>query len=315
MLQVIIDWMFYSLCNLSPESRLVESLNFFVYDSIKILLLLFLLIAIIGFVRSYLSEARIKSLLKRTRCGHLSAACLGAITPFCSCSSIPIFLSMVKAGIPLGMTLSFLITSPLVNEYVVVIMLGLFGWKITLAYVVFGIIVGTIGGWVLGACKLERYLEKDIATRETSRQAFTSVQQRLLFGVSEARDIVGKLWLWVLIGVGIGAIIHNYIPQATIESLIDTAGVFGVPLAVLLGVPLYGSSAAIVPIAVALFEKGVPLGTSLALMMAISALSLPEAVILRRAMRLKLIAIFFAVVAIGMVIGGYLFNAVEYLLI
>ena len=315
MLQVVVDWFVYSF--LGIESRLGESLNFFIYDSVKILLLLFFMILIIGFLRTYISQERVKRWLtgRKYGSGNIAASLFGAITPFCSCSSIPLFLSFLEAGVPLGVTFSFLITSPLVNEYLVVIMLGLFGWKITLAYVISGILIGVISGLILGRLKLEKHLVKDLIASKIKEVSYKNIKSRFNFGLEEATDIVKKLWLWILVGVGIGAAIHNYIPAELIQGLIAKGGIFMVPLAVVLGVPMYGSCAAIVPIALVLFEKGIPLGTALAFMMAVSALSLPEAIILRRAMKLKLIAVFFLVVTLGMIITGYLFNVLAGLLV
>jgi uncharacterized membrane protein YraQ (UPF0718 family) len=315
MLQVAVDWFVYSVLGL--ESRLGESLNFFIYDSVKILLLLFFMILIIGFLRTYISQARVKKWLtgRKYGSGNIAASLFGAITPFCSCSSIPLFLSFLEAGVPLGVTFSFLITSPLVNEYLVVIMLGLFGWKITLAYVISGILIGVISGLILGKLKLEKYLVKDLIASKIKEVSYKNIKSRFNFGLDEAKTIVKKLWLWILVGVGIGALIHNYVPAELIQGLISKGGVFMVPLAVVLGVPMYGSCAAIVPIALVLFEKGIPLGTALAFMMAISALSLPEAIILRRAMKLKLIAMFFLIVTISIIITGYLFNVLSGILV
>jgi len=278
------------------------------------------MIAIIGFLRTYISQDKIKRWISKRRfgMGNLAASCFGAITPFCSCSSIPLFLSFLKAGVPLGVTFSFLITSPLVNEYLVVIMFGLFGWKITLAYVICGILMGAISGIILGKMKLEGHLVKDIISSRSKVQKetkFNNIKERIIEGINEASSIVKKLWVWILVGVGIGAAIHNYVPQTWIQGLIDKGGLFSVPFAVILGVPMYGSCAAILPIALVLFQKGIPLGTALAFMMAIAALSLPEAIILRRAMKLKLIAIFFGVVTISMIITGYLFNILQVLII
>ncbi|MBW2998306.1 permease, partial [Candidatus Woesearchaeota archaeon] len=246
------------------------------------------------------------------------ASFFGAITPFCSCSSIPIILSFLEAGIPLGTTFSFLITSPLVNEYLVVIMWSLFGWKITLAYVISGILIGVISGLILDKMNLEKYLSKDLISsnkkvKEETLHKF--LKERIHFGINEANSILKKIWIWVLIGVGIGAVIHNYIPSEVIQTIVNKGGIFAVPIAVILGVPMYGSCAAIVPIAVVLFNKGVPLGTALAFMMATAALSLPEAVILRRAMKLHLIAIFFGVVTLAIIVTGYLFNVLQVYLV
>ena len=318
MLQLIVDWLTYSILKLDPSSRIGSSVNFFIYDSVKILLLLFVLIAVIGFLRSFISQQKIKYWIKGAKgFGNFFASLFGAVTPFCSCSSIPIFISFLKAGVPLGITFSFLITSPLINEYLVVLMLGFFGWKITLAYIISGMAIGIVSGAVLGKMKLERYVEKDILAEnaeEISEIKYKGIRQRIVFGIQESNSIVRKLWIWVLIGVGLGAFIHNYVPQETIHAIISKTGIFSVPIATIIGVPMYGSCAAIVPIAVVLFQKGVPLGTALAFMMAVAALSLPEAIMLRRAMKLKLIAIFFAITTLAIIVTGYLFNALQNIL-
>ena len=315
MLQLAVDWLTYSILKLDSGSRLGSSINFFIYDSVKIMLLLFVMIAAIGFLRSFISQQKIKSWITGTKgWGNFFASLFGAVTPFCSCSSIPIFISFLKAGVPLGITFSFLITSPLINEYLVVLMLGFFGWKITLAYVISGMAIGIVSGIILGRMKLERYIEKDIVaenTEEVSEIKYKGIKQRVIFGIQESNSIVRKLWIWVLIGVGLGALIHNYVPEEAIRAIISKAGIFSVPIATIIGVPMYGSCAAIVPIAVVLFQKGVPLGTALAFMMAVAALSLPEAIMLRRAMKLKLIVIFFTITTLGIIITGYLFNVLH----
>ena len=320
MLEETISWFLHSVFGLDPSARWVESLNFFIYDSVKILLLLFVMIAIIGFLRTYLPQNKVKRWIsgRKYGSGNMLASVFGAITPFCSCSSIPIFISFLEAGVPLGVTFSFLITSPIVNEYLVVLMLGFFGWKITLAYVVSGILIGTIVGLVLGKMKLEKHLVKDLisTSKEVKEEIrYDGVKKRIHFGLDEASSIIRKLWFWVLIGVGIGAVIHNYVPSEVIQSIVSKGGLFAVPVAVILGVPLYGSCAAIVPIAVVLFGKGVPIGTALAFMMAIAALSLPEAVILRRVMKLRLIAVFFGIVTLAIILTGYIFNLLQAILV
>ncbi len=313
MLQLIADRIVYTYLGLDPLSRWGAALNFFVYDSVKIMLLLFGMIALIGFLRSYLPAEKLRRWLSSKKTSHLYASLFGALTPFCSCSSIPIFISFLRAGIPLGVTFSFLITSPLINEYLVVLMLGFFGFKITALYVVSGIALGVISGSILGAMKLERYLEADVvdASGKLESRAFSGFLERVRFGLDEALAIIKKLWLWVLVGVAVGAFIHNYIPAEAIQSVIGKSGLWSVPLATLIGVPMYASCAAIVPVAVVLFQKGVPLGTAIAFMMAVSALSFPEAIMLRRAMRLPLIGIFFAVTATAIIFTGYLFNLVH----
>lgn len=319
MLQVIADWLAYSVLRLDPSSKPGSAVNFFIYDYMKIMLLLAAMITVIGFLRSFLSPQKVKAwITEKKGWGNFFASLFGAVTPFCSCSSIPLFISFLAAGIPLGVTFSFLITSPLVNEYLVVLMLGFFGWKITAAYVASGMLMGIICGMVLGRMRLERYVEKDISIPEEEGSceiAYKGIKGRILSGINEAKCIVKKLWAWVLIGVGLGALIHNYVPQEAVQSVVSKTGLFSVPIAALIGVPMYGSCAAIVPIAVVLFQKGFPLGTTLAFMMAVSALSLAEAIMLRRAMKLKLIAIFFGITALGIIFTGYFFNLLQKILI
>ncbi len=316
MLLKFTDWLVYSVCGLNPEEKFAQALNFFIYDSVKIIILLFVMIFIIGFLRTYLSQRKVKEwLVGRGVLGNVAAALFGAITPFCSCSSIPMFLSFLKAGIPLGATFSFLITSPLINEYLVVLMVGFFGWKITVMYVISGLLIGIVAGIILGEMKLERFIEEDMLGAQASpeeEKEFRSLRSRADFGWGEATSIVQKLWVWILIGVGIGAVIHDYVPQEAIQGVLSKTGIFSVPIATLIGVPMYGNCAAIVPIAVVLFQKGIPLGTALAFMMAVSALSLPEAIMLRRAMKLPLIGIFFGITTLGIIFTGYLFNFLHF---
>ncbi|MFC1855466.1 permease [Thermodesulfobacteriota bacterium] len=315
MLLEFVDWLTYGVMGFSPDSHFGEAVNFFIYDSVKILLLLFFFILIIGYIRTYLPQKKIKQWMGKTGgTGNFFAALFGAVTPFCSCSSIPLLFGFLEAGVPLGVTFSFLITSPIINEYLVVIMLGMFGWKITLAYVLSGLLIGTVSGMILGHMNLERHLVSDFIEKSNGEKGddeYPDFKSRIKFGYAESISIVKKIWMWVLIGVGIGALIHNYVPQEMIQSIIAKTGVFSVPIATILGVPMYGSCAAIVPIAVALFDKGIPLGTALSFMMAIAALSLPEAIMLRRAMKLQLIAIFFGVTTAAIILIGYLFNFLQ----
>jgi uncharacterized membrane protein YraQ (UPF0718 family) len=319
MLLKFADWLVYGLLGLDSTAQFPQALDFFIYDFIKILLLLFVMIFIIGFLRTFLAQEKLKQwLTARGFVGNFMAALFGAVTPFCSCSSIPIFISFLKAGIPLGVTFSFLITSPLINEYLVVLMLGTFGWKITLLYVISGLLIGFFSGLILGNMQLEKYLVEDMRIdpiADDQKVAAYSFKSRLGFGWNEAVDITYKLWIWVLVGVAIGAGIHNYVPESMIQGALSKTGVFSVPIATLIGVPMYGSCAAIVPVAVVLFEKGIPLGTALSFMMAVSALSLPEAIMLRRAMKLNLIAIFFSITTIAIILTGYMFNILQTVLI
>ena len=319
MIEKFVNTILSTILNLPKESKLVETLTFFIYDSIKILLLLFLMILIIGYLRTYLSQKKLRSFLSsKPGVANFFASLFGAVTPFCSCSSIPFFMSFIKAGVPLGVAFSFLITSPLVNEYVAVLLFATFGWKVAVSYVIAGMLIGITAGLVLGKMKLEKHIEKEfraINNPKLTETKFKSQKQRFLFGLTEAKNITKNIWGWILVGVAIGAVLHGYIPEELLHSYISKVGIFGVPIAVLIGVPLYANCAGIVPIALVLFQKGIPLGTALAFMMATAALSLPEAVILRRIMKLKLIAIFYGVVTIGIIILGYSFNFLQRFLI
>jgi uncharacterized protein len=318
MLQQIIDWLTYSIIGLNPQTKLSQSINYFIYDSIKIIFLLFFMIWLIGFLRSYVSQKKVKEILsgKKEGIGNFFASVFGAITPFCSCSSIPIFMSFLRAGVPLGIAFSFLITSPIINEYLVVLMWGFFGWKIALAYVISGLVLGTAIGLVLGRMKLEKHIVKDFQTNSNIKEEkFNGIKARVVYGLDEAKSIVIKLWLWIIVAVAVGAVIHNYVPQELIEMVVSATGVFAVPLATIIGVPLYGGCAAIVPIAVELFNKGVPIGTALSFMMATAALSFPEAIMLRRVMKLKMILIFFGIVTLGIIFTGYLLNYLQPILV
>jgi uncharacterized protein len=320
MLQLITDRFVYDVLEFSSSSKFAGMLSFFLYDSLKIVLLLFIMITAIGFLRTFLPQQKIRKWLNRSKgFGNFCAAIFGAVTPFCSCSSIPIFFSFLEAGIPLGVAFSFLITSPIINEYLVVLMFGFFGWKITFAYIASGIIIGVVAGLILGRLGLEKLIVKDIIKSDTSvlgeGKLCRGLKSRFLFGLNEALAIIKKLWVWILVGVGVGAMIHNFIPQEAVQGIVGKAGFLSVPVATLIGVPLYGNCAAILPVAIVLFQKGFPLGTALAFMMAVSALSLPEAIMLRRAMHLKLIAIFFAVTTVAIILTGYLFNFLQGILV
>jgi uncharacterized membrane protein YraQ (UPF0718 family) len=305
--QVLHGWL-----GLDPASRWVGTLHFFIYDSLKIFLLLAGMIFAIGVLRTWLPESRLRRWMgAHGPWAYLVAALFGAITPFCSCSSLPIFISLLRAGVPLGVTFSFLITSPLINEYLVVLMAAEFGLPITIAYIVSGIAIGLGSGLLLGKLNLEHHLEADMAGTANSmaRQEILTWRNRLGHGWRETVQVLRQIWIWVLVGVALGAFIHNYIPQEIIQKAMQATGPFSVPIAALLGVPMYGSCAAIVPVAVVLFEKGIPLGTALAFMMAMAALSLPEAVMLRRVMKLPLIAAFFGITTLAIILTGYLLNA------
>lgn len=298
------------------NEKIHDILSFFIYDTVKIFVLLFVLIAFIGMLRTYISKKMIESKLsKKGFLSYFFASLFGAITPFCSCSSIPIFISFIKLKIPLGVTFAFLITSPLVNEYLVVMMFAFFGFKVTALYVFMGMFLGIACGAVISKLNMERYIIEDISGNDSNEldgyKQYHTLSERIKFGLSEAVDIIKKLYIWIIAAVAIGALIHNYVPQEQVHNIISKLGPFSVPAAVLLGVPMYGSCAAILPAAAALFQKGIPLGTALSFMMAISALSLPEAIMLRRVIKLKLIAVFFGITTLGIIAVGYVFNLVN----
>ncbi len=311
MLLTFADTLVFRWLGLDPATRVGATAHFFVYDSVKIFLLLAAMIFAIAVARTWLPMQRLRGWMNRGGVwGNVVAALFGAITPFCSCSSIPIFISLIKAGVPVGVAFSFLVTSPLINEYLVVLMASEFGVPITVAYVASGLFIGITVGVILGRMNLEDNIESDMAVasgEENTPLAYTWAG-RLRYGIVEAGSVISQIWVWVLVGVGVGAVIHNYVPEAIIHSALDATGFFSVPIAVALGVPMYGSCAAIVPVAVVLFNKGVPLGTALAFMMAMAGLSLPEAIMLRRVMKLKLIGIFFGITALAIIATGYLFN-------
>jgi len=291
-------------------------LSFFIYDTVKIFFLLFVFIAVIGILRTYISKKTIESKLSgKGILPYFFASAFGALTPFCSCSSIPFFISFIKLRLPLGVTFAFLITSPLVNEYLAVMMAGFFGMKITFLYILFGIFLGIFSGIIISKMKLEKYIVEDIEADEQNinneERVYNRFIERIKFGIEESIEIIRKLYLWIIIAVAIGALIHNYVPEEKIHNIISKVGIFSVPIATVLGVPMYGSCASILPIAAALFQKGIPLGTALSFMMAVSALSLPEAIMLRRVLKLKLIAIFFAITTFGIILVGYIFNFIQ----
>ena len=293
------------------NARLNEAITFFIYDTLKILSLLFLMIFIVGTLRTYIPASKVRKYLSHKKIGvsNLFASLFGAVTPFCSCSSIPVFFSMIKSGVPLGVSFSFLITSPLVNEYVAVLMLSVFGLKITILYILSGILIGVVGGMILGRMSLEKYLEKKmIKENKLKESSYKHFSERLKFGLDEAISVLKKTWIYAVLGIGLAAAIHGYVPDEFFQNLVNKGGIFSVPIATIIGVPLYASCAALIPLAAAFVSKGIPLGTALAFLMSTAALSFPEAVMLRRMMKLKLILIFFGIVALSIMVIGYLFN-------
>ena len=319
MIQQFADWLTFSLIGLTPESPLGAALNFFLYDSMKIVLLLLLISILMGIINAYFPIDRLRNFLQTHRLygmQYVVASVFGAFTPFCSCSSIPLFIGFVKGGIPLGVTFAFLITSPLVNEVAVAMFLGAFGWRVTLIYVVSGILLGVVGGWLLSLFHLERYLspwvqqlqQQSIHQTSEWEQQHIGFFQRLPSIVRDALGILKGVILYVLIGMGIGAAMHGYVPEDFFAQYLSSEQWFAVPLAVILAVPMYANAAGIVPIVQVFVAKGVSLGTAIAFMMSVVGLSLPEATMLKKVMTWRLIGIFFGTVALFIVILGWFFN-------
>jgi len=319
-LQQLADWLIFSVLQLSRGSRVGGALNFFVYDTIKILILLFMITLVMGIVNSYFPVEKIRNFLSRNRLfglEYLLASVFGAITPFCSCSSVPLFIGFVKGGIPLGVTFAFLITSPLVNEVALAMFIGMFGLKATIIYATSGILLGVLCGVILGKLRLEKYLSpwvQDLlakAEREGDlEQAHQTIAQRLPQIFGEATAIIKSVFWYIIIGIGIGALMHGFIPTGFFESYISKDNPFAVPIAVILGVPMYSNAAGVLPIIQVFVEKGIPIGTAIAFMMAVVGLSIPEATLLKKIMTWRLIGVFFGVVAVCIIFSGYLFNII-----
>lgn len=311
------DAVVYDVMGLDPGTQLGASLHFFLYDCTKILLLLSGIIFIVTLLRSFVTIETTRRLLggRREGYGNVAAAGLGVVTPFCSCSAVPVFIGFVAAGVPLGATMSFLIASPMVNEVAVILIFGLFGWKVAAVYVFFGLLVAIAAGCVLGRLDLGRWVEPFVFETTLHGNAIAPSagmpwDDRITMARQEVRTIIKKIWPYLLVGIGVGAIIHGWAPEDLFVDIAGSANPLAVPLAVLLGIPLYSNAAGIVPLAGALADKGVALGTVLAFMMAVVALSLPEMVLLRRVLKPRLLATFAAVLATGIVTAGYLFNAI-----
>ncbi len=316
-LQNLADWLTYGLLRLLPESRLGESVNFFLYDVPKILLLLAGMIFLVTFIRSFFSAEKTRALLggKRQGIGNVLAAGLGVVTPFCSCSAVPLFIGFVESGIPLGVTFSFLIATPMVNEIALAMLFGMFGWKIAGLYMATGLIVAIASGIIIGQLKLERYVEDFVWQMQVGQAAMgfgqgPTLDTRLTEAYKATREIVGRVWLYVIIGIAVGAGIHGYVPEDFMAGIMGRSAWWSVPAAVVFGIPLYSNAAGIIPVVYALMEKGAALGTVLAFMMSVVALSLPEMLILRKVLKPQLIAIFIGIVGTAIVLTGYLFNLV-----
>ncbi|MBU3011889.1 permease [Polaribacter vadi] len=320
-IQNIADWFVYDVLNLEKGQHLAEALNFFIYDTTKILILLFIVIFFMGIVNSYFPIDKVKNFLSRNKLyglEYLMASLFGVVTPFCSCSSVPLFIGFVRGGIPLGVTFAFLITSPLVNEVAIGLFVGLFGLKMTIIYVVSGILLGTISDVILKKLKLEPFLtpwvKEVLANAQREQDVFIAEQQtlkqRLPIIWAEVLKILKGIIPFVIIGIAIGGLMHGYIPEGFFEQYMDKDNLFAVPIATILAVPMYSNASGILPVVQVLVAKGIPIGTAIAFMMGVVGLSLPEAMLLKKVMSLKLIAIFFGVVTLCIIISGYLFNLI-----
>jgi uncharacterized protein len=306
----------YSLLGLVKGSHLGDAVQFFIYDTPKVMMLLTLIVFIVGMIRSFFTQDRTRKYLagKRETAGNVMAATLGIVTPFCSCSAVPLFIGFVQAGVPLGVTFSFLIAAPMINEIALVLLYGLLGWKVAAIYLGTGLLIAMVAGWVIGRLKLEHWIEDWVQELRAGELAVDEEKlswlDRVDRGKEAVRDIVGKVWIYVIAGIGVGALIHGYVPQDFMASIMGKQAWWSVPAAVLVGIPMYSNAAGIVPVVEALLGKGAALGTVLAFMMSVIALSLPEMIILRKVLKPPLIAVFVIVVGCGIIFTGYLFNII-----
>jgi len=313
-LQSMTDWLIDSVSGLTKGTHLTEALRFFVYEFPKVLMLLVLIIFLVGILRSFFTPERTRKALegRKTFTGNVMAALLGIVTPFCSCSAIPLFLGFIESGVPLGITFSFLIAAPMINEVAVILLYGMFGWKVAAIYIGTGLIIAIVAGWIIGKLKLEKWVEEWVYATKLGEgdgeEGKITFSQRITMGYDAVKEIVGKVWLYVAIGILVGAGAHGYVPAEFMASLMGKDVWYAVPLSVLIGIPLYSNAAGIVPIVSVLIEKGAALGTSLSFMMSVIALSLPEMIILRKVLKLPLILTFIAIVGCGIMLVGFLFN-------
>lgn len=315
-LQSITDEIVFRIFKMEQSSRLTETVRFFLFEAPKVLMLLVLIVFGIGIVRTYFSPERTKRLLggKKTFAGNILAATLGIVTPFCSCSAVPLFIGFVEAGVPLGVTFSFLISAPMINEIALVLLFGLFGWKTALLYISTGLIIAIVSGFIIGRLRMEKHVEdwvyKMRAGNSGQLEESLTFSDRINRGIYSVNEIVGKVWIYVLAGIAVGAWIHGYVPENFMAALMGKSAWWSVPAAVVIGVPLYSNAAGIIPIVQALLEKGASLGTVLAFMMSVIGLSLPETIILRKVLKMRLIVVFVGVVAVGIIVVGYIFNLI-----
>ena len=315
-LQPAANFITYDVFKLSRSSHLGSSVAFFIYDAPKVILLLVIVVFTVGIIRSFFTPERARQILggKRLLFGNVLAAGLGVVTPFCSCSAVPLFIGFVETGIPLSVTFSFLIAAPMINEVALVLLYGMFGWRIALIYLMTGLAIAISAGWVIGKLKMERYIEDWVfeikMSEATSTESSMTLEDRIRYALNAVRDIVGRVWPFVLAGIAVGAVIHGYVPEGVLARFMGKRAWWSVPAAVLIGVPIYSNAAGIIPVVQALMEKGAALGTVLAFMMAVVGLSLPETIILRKVLKWQLIGVFIGVIAIGIIITGFLFNAI-----
>ena len=314
MLKSFADYIVFNIIGLISGSRSGEALDFFIYDTLKIFLLLTTIIFVVAVIRTSFPPEKTKRMLSRKReyVGNILAALLGIVTPFCSCSAVPLFIGFVESGVPLGVTFSFLISSPMVNEVALIMLWGLFGWKIALIYIGSGLLVAIIAGIIIGKLKMEKYVqdyvwEMQVGSAEIVQQTF---REKCGYAREYTMELLKKIWPYVVVGVGLGAFIHGYVPADFLARWAGPDNPFAVPIAVALGVPLYSNAAGVIPIVHALMEKGMAIGTVLAFMMAVTALSLPEAIILKNVLKNRLLAVFFGIVAVAIICIGSLFNAI-----
>lgn len=314
MLKSFADWLVFTVIKLTPGTRGGEALNFFIYDTLKIFMLLTTIIFVVAIIRTSFPPEKTKQMLshKREYIGNVLAALLGVVTPFCSCSAVPLFIGFVESGVPLGVTFSFLISSPMVNEVALIMLWGLFGWKIALIYIGTGLLVAIIAGIIIGKLKMEKYVQDYVWEMQVGNAEIKvlNFREKLDYARGYTLDLLKKIWPYVVVGVGLGAFIHGFVPQDFLVRWAGRDNPFAVPIAVALGVPLYSNAAGVIPIVHALMEKGMAIGTVLAFMMAVTALSLPEAIILKNVLKNRLLALFFGVVALAIICVGYLFNAI-----
>lgn len=314
-IKLLADWLTYNVFDIAPQTLLAEAVNFFIFDTIKIFLLILVIIFVVSLIRSYLPAEKIRNILshKHEFIGNILAALFGMVTPFCTCSAIPLFLGFIKVGVPLGVTFSFLVASPMINEVAIVLLLGMFGLKITLIYIISGLIIAILSGMIIGKLKLENLVADFIYEQKANTDYLDCKQttkERLQYARNYTFDIIKKIWPYVLVGIALGAFIHGYLPTNFLARFASSDKWYAVPLATLVGIPLYSNAAGIIPLVSTLTEKGVAIGTTLAFMMAVTGLSLPEFMILKKVMKTKLIIIFAATVGIGIMITGYLFNSI-----